>query len=192
MLQAIIFSIISQLGSVEGTNTTYTVDAERSKVEWLAKKVTGQHNGEVSLKEGSFDFTEGKLTGGTFIIDMTGITVLDLSGGSKAKLQGHLNSDDFFGVTTYPTALFKITKAVPQGPGKYKVVGDITIKGKTEEIQFPASLEEKNGTVTGTATLIIDRTKFDIRYGSGSFFDDLGDKTIYDEFDLTVKIVATK
>ncbi|MFT4833803.1 MAG: polyisoprenoid-binding protein YceI [Marinoscillum sp.] len=192
MLQAIIFSIISQLGSVEGTNTTYTVDAERSKVEWLAKKVTGQHNGEVSLKEGSFDFTEGKLTGGTFTIDMTGITVLDLSGGSKAKLQGHLNSDDFFGVTTYPTALFKITKAVPQGPGKYKVVGDITIKGKTEEIQFPASLEEKNGTVTGTATLIIDRTKFDIRYGSGSFFDDLGDKTIYDEFDLTVKIVATK
>jgi polyisoprenoid-binding protein YceI len=175
MLQAIIFSIISQLGSVEGTNTTYTVDAERSKVEWLAKKVTGQHNGEVSLKEGSFDFTEGKLTGGTFTIDMTGITVLDLSGGSKAKLQGHLNSDDFFGVTTYPTALFKITKAVPQGPGKYKVVGDITIKGKTEEIQFPASLEEKNGTVTGTATLIIDRTKFDIRYGSGSFFDDLGD-----------------
>ncbi len=192
MLQTIILSIISLLGSGEDANAIYTVDAERSTVEWLAEKVTGQHNGTVSLKEGSFELTEGKLTGGSFIMDMTTIIVSDLSGGSKTKLEGHLKNDDFFGVATYPTASFKITKAVPQGPGKYKIVGDITIKEKTEEIQFPASLEEKDGELIGSATLTVDRSKFDIRYRSGSFFDDLGDKTIYDDFDLTVKIVATK
>ncbi len=158
----------------------------------VGQKVTGQHNGLVNLKEGSFEFKDGVLTGGTFTVDMTTIVDSDMTGEYKGKLEGHLKSDDFFGVAKYPTSVFTITKAVPQGPGKYKVVGNITIKGKTEEIQFPATLEEKDGKVTGTASLTIDRSKFDVRYGSGSFFDDLGDKTIYDDFELTVNIVASK
>lgn len=178
--------------SGEGNQATYTVDTEASSVAWLGKKVTGEHNGVVNLKEGSFTFEDGALTGGTFTVDMKSIVDSDLSGEWKEKLEGHLKSDDFFGVEKFPTASFTITKAVPQGPGKYKVIGNITIKGKTEEIQFPADLEEKDGKVVGTASLTIDRSKFDVRYGSGSFFDDLGDKTIYDNFDLTVTIVANK
>lgn len=180
------------VSSGEGTTATYKVDTKASKVEWLGKKVTGQHNGFLSLKSGDFNFEDGVLTGGTFTVDMTTITNSDLSGEYKTKLENHLKSDDFFGVESYPTATFVITKAVPQGPNKYKIVGDITIKGKTEEIQFPATIEEKGGQITGVATLTIDRSKFDVRYGSGSFFDDLGDKVIYDNFDLTVSIVASK
>ena len=85
-----------------------------------------------------------------------------------------------------------ITKAVPQGPGKYKVVGNITIKGTTEEIQFPAEVTSEGGNVTAKADFTVDRSKFDIRYGSGSFFDNLGDKTIYDDFELSVSLVASK
>lgn len=192
MLQVILLSIITMFTSGEGTKATYKVNTQQSKVAWLGEKVTGEHNGIVSLKDGSFTFEDGKLTGGTFSVDMTSITVEDLTGEYKGKLEGHLKSDDFFGVEKYPTSTFVISKAVPQGPGKYKIVGDITIKGKTEEIQFPASLEEKDGKVTGKADITIDRSKFDIRYGSGSFFDNLGDNTIYDDFTLTVDIVAEK
>lgn len=192
MLQSILLSLTVLFSSGDGTKATYTVDTDASKVEWLGEKVTGEHNGTVSLKEGNFTFEDGKLTGGTFTVDMTTITCEDLSGEYKGKLEGHLKSDDFFGVEKYPTSTFVITKAVPQGPGRYKVIGNITIKETTEEIQFPATLEEKDGQVVGTAELTIDRSKFNIRYGSGSFFDNLGDKTIYDNFGLTVNIVASK
>lgn len=192
MLLSILLSIITLISSGEGTKETYKVNASESSVSWLGEKVTGEHNGSVVLKDGSFTFEDGKLTGGTFTVDMTSITDEDLSGEYKTKLENHLKSDDFFGVEKYPTSTFVITKAVPQGPGKYKIIGDITIKGKTEEIQFPADLKEKDGKVTGTANITIDRSKFDVRYGSGSFFDNLGDKTIYDNFELTVNIVAAK
>lgn len=192
MLLSILLSIITLISSGEGTKETYKVNGSESSVSWLGEKVTGKHNGSVVLKDGSFTFEDGKLTGGTFTVDMTSITDEDLSGEYKTKLEKHLKSDDFFGVEKYPTSTFLITSAVPQGPGKYKIIGDITIKGKTEEIRFPANLEEKDGKVTGTANITIDRSKFDVRYGSGSFFDNLGDKTIYDNFELTVNIVAAK
>jgi polyisoprenoid-binding protein YceI len=117
---------------------------------------------------------------------------LDLGGESKGKLEGHLKSDDFFGTEKFSTSNFTITKVIPQGTAKYKVVGNITIKGITQEIQFPAELKAVDGKLVGTANIVIDRTKFNIKYGSGSFFDDLGDKTIYDDFELTVNIVAEK
>lgn len=192
MLNIILLSIFSLFTSGEGTKTTYSVDTKESNIEWLGEKVTGQHNGYVALKDGSFTFEDGQLTGGSFSVDMATITCEDLSGEYKGKLEGHLKSDDFFGVEKYPTSTFAIKKAVPQGPGKYKIIGDITIKGKTEEIQFPAELKEEDGKVTGTANITIDRSKFDVKYGSGSFFDDLGDKTIYDNFNLKVNIVAAK
>lgn len=167
------------------------VNTEASTVEWLGKKVTGQHNGTIQLKDGSLSMDDkGILTGGSFTIDMTTLISTDLSGEYKGKLEGHLKSDDFFGVASNPTSTFVMTKAVPQGPGKYKVIGNITIKGTTQEIQFPATVEVKDGKVTAKANISIDRSKYDIRYGSGSFFDNLGDKTIYDNFDLTVSLVA--
>ncbi len=192
MLNIIIFSLLALVTNGAGTQATVKVDVAASKIEWLGKKVTGQHNGTINLKEGSLEIDGGVLKGGSFTVDMTSLVDTDLTGEWKDKLEGHLKSDDFFGVATFPTASFVITKSVPQGPGKYKVIGNITIKGKTQEIQFPASLEEKDGKYTGKATLVIDRSKFDVKYGSGSFFDDLGDKTIYDDFELTVTLVANK
>ena len=182
------------LAALLGTEAkeNYKVSTDDSKVEWVGKKVTGQHNGAIALKGGRLEMEGEQLVGGLFTIDMTSIEVLDLTDDSKGKLEGHLKSGDFFGVEKFPTATFVITKAVPQGTGAYKIVGNITIKGKTEEIQFPATVEEKDGNIIAAATLSIDRSKFDVRYGSGSFFDNLGDKTIYDNFDLTISLVASK
>jgi polyisoprenoid-binding protein YceI len=147
--------------------------------------VTGSHEGTVKLKSGNLEFNNGVLTGGRFEIDMTSIAVTDLSGDMKGKLEGHLNSDDFFGVEKFPVATMVITSVASRGTaGEYKVTANATIKGKTKEIRFLA-----NG--TATAEIELDRTDYDIRYGSGSFFDNLGDKTIYDDFSLTVTL-ATK
>ena len=191
MIKAFIIStLIAFTGISEAEKVK--VDTEASAVKWVGKKVTGQHSGSIGLKGGRLEMEDGQLTGGLFTIDMTSINCEDLSGDSKGNLEGHLKSDDFFGVETFPTATFVITRAVPQGPGKYKVVGNMTIKNTTEEIQFPATLEEKDGKYVATADLTIDRSKFDIRYGSGSFFDNLGDKTIYDDFELSVSLVAAK
>ncbi|MEM9340417.1 MAG: YceI family protein [Bacteroidota bacterium] len=193
MIKAIIIlSVLFSNGDNTAEKTTYKVDGAASKVAWIGKKVTGEHNGSISLKGGNFTFEDGMLVGGLFTVDMTSSVCEDLEGEYKGKLEGHLKSEDFFGVEKYPTATFVVTKAVPQGPGKYKVIGNITIKEKTEEIQFTADIDEKNGKVTGNANLIIDRSRFDVKYGSGSFFDNLGDKTIYDDFNLNISLVATK
>lgn len=184
----LIATIMAFSGLADGEKTK--VDVKASSVKWVGKKVTGQHNGTISLEGGRLEMEDGKLTGGLFTINMATIVCEDLSGGGKEKLEGHLNSPDFFDVAKYPTATFVITKAVPQGPENYKVVGNITIKGTTEEIQFPVKLKTMDGKYVATADLKIDRSKFDVKYGSGSFFDDLGDKTIYDDFELSIKLVT--
>jgi polyisoprenoid-binding protein YceI len=159
------------------------INAAQSSIEWKGEKVTGSHNGTIKLKEGYLEMDGDALTGGMFVVDMTTIEVTDLEGNSKGKLEGHLRSDDFFGIKNHPTATLVVTSATPAKNG-YKVEGKITIKGTTEPITFNLV---KNGD-TATAKLVIDRTKFGIRYGSGSFFDNLGDKTIYDDFELDVKL----
>ena len=166
------------------------VNTSTSQIIWKARKVTGSHEGTVKLKSGNLEFNNGVLTGGRFEIDMTSIAVTDLSGDMKGKLEGHLNSDDFFGVEKFPVATMVITSVASRGTaGEYKVTANATIKGKTNEIRFLAKVDEANG--TATAEIELDRTDYDIRYGSGSFFDNLGDKTIYDDFSLTVTL-ATK
>lgn len=191
MIKALIFSALT-IFSLTDEKKALQVSVEESSVTWVGKKVTGKHNGSITLQAGSLEMDGGTLTGGSFTIDMTTITVEDLTGDYKGKLEGHLKSDDFFGVANFPTATFNITKAVPQGPGLYKIIGDVTIKETTEEIQFTASVEEKDGKYVATADITIDRSKFNVRYGSGSFFDNLGDKTIYDNFDISVSLVAAK
>ena len=175
---------------------SYKVDASSSQVEWVAKKVTGQHNGVVTLQEGSLEYTDGSLTGGSFVVDMTSIAVLDLEGNMRGKLEGHLKSPDFFAVEEFPTATFTITKVIPRGiAGEYKVEGDLTVKGITKSITVPViKLEEsEEGIKTVEAiSLTLDRTDFDVRYGSGTFFSNLGDKTIYDDFELTINVSANK
>ncbi|MEL4308132.1 YceI family protein [Joostella sp. CR20] len=163
---------------------TKEVKVENSKVTWKGYKVTGSHEGTINLKSGELSFDGETLVGGNFTVDMTSIGATDLSGEYKDKLDGHLKSDDFFGVAKYPTASLTITKTEATSKNAYKVTGNLTIKGKTNPITFDLSVYGNKA----TANVKIDRTKYDVRYGSGSFFDNLGDKTIYDEFDLVVDL----
>ena len=160
------------------------INTDKSTVQWKGYKVTGSHEGFVAIKSGTLNFESDKLTGGEFIIDMTSISCTDLSGGIADKFVGHLNSDDFFGVANYHTATLVFTEVVPGANDSYKVTGDITIKGRTEKITFDL-LTEGNKEST---SLKVDRTKFDIKYGSASFFDGLKNKAIYNEFDLIVSL----
>ena len=162
------------------------VNSEKSEVTWKGYKVSGEHAGTIAVKEGTLDFEGDKLTGGSFSLDMTSIAVTDIQGAYAQKLAGHLMSEDFFGVEKFPTATFNITKVNSRGAeGDYKITGDITIKEQTKEIRFNAKVDK----TAASAEIQLDRTDFDVRYGSGSFFENLGDKTIYDEFDLYVKLV---
>lgn len=164
------------------------IDPAKTTIEWLGRKVTGKHNGVINLKSGELTMTDGKLTGGIFEIDMTSITCTDLKGKGAGKLEGHLKSDDFFGVETHPTAVLIITDVSTAGlRGEYNVTADVTIKGITHPVSFATRITAESA----MADIKIDRTKFDIKYGSGSFFDNLGDKAISDDFTLKVNIDLT-
>ena len=124
-------------------------------------------------------------------MDMRTIVTTDLSGGSKAKLEGHLKSPDFFSVEDFPTASFVITKVTPQGD-QHKIDGTMVIKNIAQDVSFMADVKMEKGKIMATADFKIDRSKFDVRYGSGSFFEGLGDNLIYDEFDLSVSLVVAQ
>lgn len=175
----------SALAFTNPVNESKTVDVEASTIFWKGYKVTGEHEGTIGLKGGTLEFSEGKLSGGSFEIDMTSMVCTDMEGPYGQKLVGHLESDDFFGVANFPTAKFVINKAIAYANGDYKVAGELTIKETTEEISFRANVSDDG---TATAKIVVDRSKFNVRYGSGSFFDNLGDKTIYDEFDLNITL----
>ena len=193
MKNLLILPLLAVLAMAATSQVNYNVDIKSSNIVWKGYKVTGEHTGNVKLQNGTLLFTDGKLTGGSFEVDMNSITCTDQEGEWAAKLVGHLKSDDFFGVAKYPASKFVITRAIPQDTkGNYKVIGNLTIKETTKEIKFPVNLTETNGVVTATGKMTIDRSEYNVRYGSGSFFDGLGDKTIYDEFDLNVTLVAKK
>jgi polyisoprenoid-binding protein YceI len=160
------------------------VDTEASKITWKAYKVTGSHEGTINLASGNLDFNGTTLTGGAFVVDMTTINTTDLEGEYKQKLDGHLHSDDFFGTATHKTASLEITSVKASGKNAYDATAKLTIKNITKEVNFTISVYGSKA----TASLKVDRSEFDVRYGSGSFFDNLGDKTIYDEFDLVVDL----
>ena len=124
------------------------------------------------------------LTGGNIKIDMNSINCTDLDGEPKEQLEAHLLSDDFFGTKFYPTAELEIMKAEKVSADTYKIKGVIEIKGVKQDIVFNAIVN--NG--IAKADLVIDRSKFNVKYGSGTFFDNLGDRMIYDEFNLSVVI----
>jgi polyisoprenoid-binding protein YceI len=170
----------------------YRADLEKSKVYWNAYKVGGQHKGYVNLKAGNLEFTDDLLTGGYFEMDMTNIECTDLKGASKDKLVGYLKSEDFFGVEKHPTAKFKIIAVAPQGTGKYKIDGNMTIKESTKKISFVANITKEQDLIRATANIQLDRTDYNVHYGSSSFFGSLGDKAIYNNFDLTVDLIARK
>ncbi len=160
------------------------IKTSESSITWTGKKITGQHTGTLNLSEAFLVFDGENITGGEFTVDMTSIKVTDLEAGKgKEKLEGHLSSDDFFGIKNHKTAKLTVTKAKKTDKG-YKIAGDLTIKGKTNPIEFDLTV---NGNAASTK-LMVNRTKYDIKYGSGSFFDNLGDKAINDEFELAIDL----
>lgn len=160
------------------------VKTEESTVTWKAYKVTGSHTGTVALKSGSLMFDGDSLTGGEFVADMPTLVATDVEGDSKQKLEGHLKSGDFFGTEEHATSSLVFTDVKSTGKNSYEVTGDLTIKGITKPVVFDVSIYGSKA----TATVKVDRTNYDIKYGSGNFFENLGDKTIYDEFDLVVDL----
>ena len=164
---------------------TKKIDASKSNITWVGKKVTGSHEGTIKFKEGVLAFKDAKLTGGNFVVNMNSINVTDLKAGEgKEKLEGHLKADDFFGTEKFPLGTLAFTKILGKQNGLYTITADLTLKGITHPITFDMIVKGSKA----TAALVVDRTKYDIKYGSGSFFDGLGDKTIYDNFDLAVEL----
>jgi polyisoprenoid-binding protein YceI len=168
---------------------TYKVDASQSTLTWIGKKVTGSHNGTIALQSGSLSFDGKNLSGGNFVINMTTIKDADKS----ERLEGHLKADDFFGTDKFATSTFVIKKVVAAGK-QVNVTGDLTIKGITNSITFPANVVwNADGSVTAVAEkVVVDRTKYGIKYRSKGMFPDVGDKMIYDDFELSIKLVAKK
>ena len=192
-MKKIIFFLLISAFVTSAQAQIYIVNAASSAIVWKGYKVTGEHTGTVKIKDGKLSFNNGVLAGGEFTIDMNSITNTDLEGEWAGKLVGHLKSDDFLGVASHPTSRLVITRAIAvDTKGNYKIVGNLTIKGITKEVKFQANVKEANGSVNASGKIVFDRSEYDIRYGSGSFFDGLGDKTIYDEFDLQVSLVAGK
>ena len=158
-------------------------------VKWTGNKIGGAHNGEIKVKSGILELKGGNIVKGNVVIDMKSMTCKDLENETyNKKLIDHLISDDFFGVEKFPTATFTITKASKFNNGKATVTGSLTIKAKTEPISFEVS---KLNNVYSTQ-LKVDRSKFDVRYGSNSFFDNLGDKAIENIFILDIQFAAKK
>ena len=173
------------------TEITYAVDNKNTTSTWLATKVTGQHSGTISLAKATIIGNGKTISGGQFEFDMNSIANTDLTdAGYKAKLEGHIKSEDFFNVAKFPTALFNITSVVLKSGTDYTVTGKLTIKGITNEITFPAIIKMDAKTVVTVAKITVDRTKFDIKYGSKNFIEGIGDKAISDNFDLNVNVVA--
>ncbi|MNQ08776.1 hypothetical protein D3C85_215760 [compost metagenome] len=183
-LKTIALALVVVLSTLSVTAQTKKVDASKSTINWVGKKVTGQHSGTVNFKDGALVFKGKKLAGGTFTVDMPSLTATDLTGEYQGKLNGHLKSDDFFGTEKFPTSTLVFKKIAAKGKDVYTVTADLTIKGKTNPVTFDITVSGN----TATTALKVDRTKYDIKYGSGSFFDNLGDKAISDEFELTVAL----
>ncbi|MFI0491439.1 YceI family protein [Flavobacterium sp.] len=182
-LKAIALALVVVLSTVSVSAQTKKIDAAKSSINWLAKKVTGQHNGTVNLKDGALVFKGKKLVGGTFTADMTSLTSTDLTGEWLGKLNGHLKSEDFFNTAKFSTATLVFKTVTAKGTG-YTVTGDLTIKGITKPVTFELATTANSA----TTKFMVDRTAYDIKYGSKSFFESIGDKAIDNEFELTVAL----
>ncbi|MBD3375567.1 YceI family protein [candidate division KSB1 bacterium] len=191
-----IYKLIASMMTLMALNSfataqTLQLDTSESKIEWIGRKVTGQHNGTLNFASGSIKMDEGTVKSGEFKIDMASLTVLDLTDPDmNAKLTGHLKSDDFFSVATHPKAVLtlKSVESKDKQNSLYHVSGDLTIKGITNEIVFPATIIKMQEGYHAHADFKLDRTLWDVRFRSGKFFENLGDKLIYDDFDVKLDL----
>jgi polyisoprenoid-binding protein YceI len=176
--------------TVSTAQTQLNIDLINSSIEWIGEKVTGSHTGNVRLKNAHFIMGKEHIEGGAFVMDMNSIKCTDIESPEyAAKLENHLKDNDFFGVETYPTAKFTFSKVIFDGTS-YLITGTMNIKDMSQEITFPAQFHSENGKLIADAVVKIDRTKYDIKYGSGAFFDGLGDRMILDDFTLNIHLIT--
>jgi len=193
---ALLITGLSIAGEPGNGKTTYEVSTDKSKITWKGEKVIGSHTGTLSLASGSITFNNGELVATKVTMDMTTIVNTDLEDPTyNQKLVGHLKSDDFFSVDKHPKATFEATnfkeiRGAKEGQDNYTVTGNLTIKGITHQITFPVRIAVKSGKLEAYGKVVFDRTKWNIRYGSGSFFDGLGDNMIYNDIELTFALIA--
>jgi len=174
-------------------NGNYVVDSQKSKIEWKGEKLTGDHSGTIQLKSGNISIQNHMASNGSFVIDMNTINCTDMEGDSKQNLEDHLKDDDFFSVSKFPESSFKITGCTPlrdENGNNCTIKGNLTIKGITNEISFPALITISGHTLNAKAEMKFDRTKWDIKYKSKTVFDDLGDKFIYDDITMTLNLIG--
>lgn len=168
-------------------DVTYTVDTEKSTIDWTAKKVGGGHTGTIKIASGTLVSNGKNLIKGTFLINMSSIT------SDNARVTTHLKSDDFFAAEKNPNSKFEITKVTSAGSDRVNIAGNLTIKGITQPISFPATVKQQKDIIVAVANGVrVDRTKYDIKFRSKTFFLDIGDRAVDDEFELNINLIARK
>jgi len=169
-----------------GYSQDTSINLETSKLRWEGKERSSKsHYGGLSFKSGDLKLEGTKVKGGSFIVDMTSLDVQDLSGGGKTRLEGHLRSDDFFSVDSNPEAFLILNSVISDSNGVQVLQGDLTIKGKTAPVQV--EFTEVTASMA-SAQMVFDRSVYDVRFRSGSFFENLGDKLIYDDIEIQVNL----
>lgn len=183
--------LVMTLMSINAQTKKYLADVSQSDIIWTGKKVTGEHTGNLKVKSGSFTVENGMIINGEFIVDMTSLICTDIKdAGTNASLVGHLKSPDFFDVAQYPEARLEILSSARSEGIFFEAKANLTIKGITLPYTFRYAFKDENGVFAAMSTMQIDRSKYNVQYGSESFFKNLGDKVIYDLFDLNVKIIG--
>ena len=173
--------LLSQLSTSQ-----ISLDLEKSKIKWTGKKITNaSHWGSLSFSEANLDFDGDDLVGGKFIVDMNSMSVDDLQGRGKQRLETALKNEDFFDVDNHKEAILMFNEIVPLTNGVYEVTGTLTIKGISNPVKFTLVPNGKNY----SSNLTFDRTKFKITHRSGNFFENLGDRLILDDIELEVSLV---
>ena len=176
-----------QAQGVATADNIYNIETSQSQITWTGREVsTSYHYGTLDFVSGTFEISNGSIVNGQFIVDMTSINNQDMEGDSKARLEGHLKSDDFFSVESYPTAAISINSSELISDGKWNVSADLSIKGFTHPVNFEMISSEDGW----SANLVFDRSKYDVRFRSGSFFENLGDKLIYDDIELSINLTT--
>ncbi len=189
---ALVLTVLGMFSFKYAKDETFTVDAQASSINWVGKKVTGQHAGTAKVASGTVIMNGNALKGGSVVVDMTSLDCVE-NGKQNSGLLRHLKNDDFFSVEKNPTSTFQITKVTASGAGRATISGNLTIKGITKPLSFPATVKKQDNAVVVVAkNVAVNRTQYDIRYGSKSFFNDIGDKAIEDDFMIDFNLVAKK
>ena len=171
--------------SLQASDASYTINPDQSIIVWTGREVTtSKHFGNIYFASGQFEVKSGLISSGEFVVDMTTIDNQDLPEERRARLEAHLKSDDFFSVESHPTALLSILSSESLADGKWLVSGELTIKTFTHPVEFEM-LYSNDG---WKANLVFDRSKYEVKFRSGTFFENLGDKLIYDDIELAINL----